>query len=103
MEVVEGVPFLAGIGLVLFGLGLLGVLFRRNLLVVLMSLELMLNGANVVLLAASRLHANVEGQILALFVIAIAAAEVGIGLGLILLLFRREGTLDLSRFQNMRF
>jgi NADH-quinone oxidoreductase subunit K len=92
-----------GVGVTLFALGLMGVLIRRNLLVVLMALELMLNGANVILLGASRIHGNIEGHILALFVIAIAAAEVGIGLGIILLLYSRSRTLDLSRFQKMKF
>lgn len=99
----DSIPFLIGVGFALFALGFLGVLFRRNLLIVLMSLELMLNGANVILLTASRIHALVEGHILALLVIAIAAAEVGVGLGIILLLFRREQTLDLSRFNQMKF
>jgi NADH-quinone oxidoreductase subunit K len=99
----SGIPFLIGTGLTLFALGLMGVLIRRNLLVVLMALELMLNGANVILLGGSRIHGNIEGHILALFVIVLAAAEVGIGLGIILLLYNRSSTLDLSRFRQMKF
>lgn len=82
----------------LFSLGVFGVLARRNAVLVLMSVELMLNGVNVNLVAfdawwADALHA---GQVLTLFVITIAAAEVGVGLAIVLLVFRNRGTSDLD-------
>jgi NADH-quinone oxidoreductase subunit K len=82
----------------LFSLGVFGVLARRNAVLVLMSVELMLNGVNINLVAfdawwADALHA---GQVLTLFVITIAAAEVGVGLAIVLLVFRNRGTSDLD-------
>jgi NADH-quinone oxidoreductase subunit K len=82
----------------LFSLGVFGVLARRNAVLVLMSVELMLNGVNINLVAfdawwADALHA---GQVLTLFVITIAAAEVGVGLAIVLLVFRTRGTSDLD-------
>ena len=77
----------------LFVIGLLGVMLRRNVLIVLMSIELMLNGANVALVAFSRFHGNLDGQVLAMFTIAVAAAEAAVGLAIVVSLFRsRTGT-----------
>lgn len=77
----------------LFIIGLLGVLLRRNVLIVLMGIELMLNSANIALVAFSRLWGNHDGQILAMFTIAVAAAEAAVGLAIVVSLFRaREGT-----------
>ncbi len=75
---------------VLFGLGLLGVMVRRNLLVVYMSLELMLNAANLALVAFSRFNNNVQGQVMVFLIITVAAAEVAVGLALIVALYRRR-------------
>jgi NADH-quinone oxidoreductase subunit K len=74
----------------LFTLGLVGVLARRSLLVVYMSLELMLNAANLALVAFSRYHQNLDGQIMVFFIITVAAAEVAVGLALIVALFRQR-------------
>ena len=74
----------------LFCLGLLGVIVRRNLLVIYMSLELMLNAANLALVAFSRFNNNLNGQILVFFIITVAAAEVSVGLALIVALYRRR-------------
>jgi NADH-quinone oxidoreductase subunit K len=72
----------------LFSLGLLGVILRRNLLNIYMSLEVMLNAANLALVAFSRYNENLDGQILVFFIITVAAAEVAVGLALIVALFR---------------
>ena len=96
-------PFVAAVSLALFSLGLLGLLFRRNLLILLLSLELMFNGVNLLILLGSRLHQAVEGHILVLLVIAIAACEVAVGLGIVLLLFRRRQTLDVTQYRVLRF
>ncbi len=74
----------------LFCLGLMGVLVRRNLLVIYMSLELMLNAANLSLVACSRYNNNPDGQIFVFFIITVAAAEVAVGLALIVALYRRR-------------
>lgn len=72
----------------LFSLGLIGVVVRRNLLVIYMSLELMLNAANLALVALSRFHNNLNGQVMVFFIITVAAAEVSVGLALIVALYR---------------
>ena len=74
----------------LFCLGLLGVITRRNLLVMYMSLELMLNAANLALVSFSRFNNNLNGQVLVFFIITVAAAEVSVGLALIVALFRKR-------------
>jgi NADH-quinone oxidoreductase subunit K len=80
------------VSILLFALGLLGVMLRRNLLVIFMSLELMLNAANLALVAFSRYSGRVDGQMLVFFVITVAAAEVAVGLALIVALYRRRQT-----------
>ncbi|MGH3310397.1 MAG: NADH-quinone oxidoreductase subunit NuoK [Streptomyces sp.] len=73
---------------VLFTIGAAGVLIRRNAIVVFMSVELMLNAANLTLVAFSRIHGNLDGQIMAFFVMVVAAAEVVVGLAIIVMLYR---------------
>ena len=80
------------ISVLLFCLGLLGVIVRRNVLVIYMSLELMLNAANLALVAFSRFNNNLDGQIIVFFVITVAASEVAVGLALIVALYRRRHT-----------
>ena len=77
---------------VLFCLGVLGVLMRRNALVVFMSIELMLNAVNLTLVTFGRMRGTLDGQVLAFFVIAVAAAEVVVGLAIIVAMFRRKQT-----------
>lgn len=91
---------------VLFGIGVLGFLIRRNTIIVLMSVELMLNAANLTLLGASRMHSapgapSLEGPIFAIFVIAIAAAEAGVGLALIIALYRLRRTVEADAVSEM--
>src|SRR5207248_10693630 len=76
----------------LFCLGLLGVIVRRNLLVIYMSLELMLNAANLALVSFSRFSNNLDGQVFVFFIITVAAAEVAVGLALIVALYRKRQT-----------
>ena len=87
---------------VLFCLGVYGVLARKNGVLVLMSIELMLNAVNINLIAFGALHDTVVGQVFALFVIAIAAAEVGVGLAIILLIFRNRADIDIDELDSMR-
>ena len=86
----------------LFGTGALGVLLRRSPLIVLLSLEIMLNGANLALIAFSRHHGESSGQIFALAVMAVAASEVVVGLGLIVAMARRRLTLDVDKLTTLR-
>ncbi|MBX3731311.1 MAG: hypothetical protein RIS76_1779 [Verrucomicrobiota bacterium] len=86
----------------LFSLGLFGVLARRNLLVIYMSLELMLNAANLALVAFSRYNANLKGQVMVFFIITVAAAEVAVGLALIVALYRKRGTAHVEDLNSLR-
>ena len=86
----------------LFATGALGVLIRRNPLIVLLSLEIMLNGANLALIAFSRHAGNGAGQIFALSVMAVAAAEVCVGLGLVVAIHRRKLALDVDELSELR-
>jgi NADH-quinone oxidoreductase subunit K len=86
----------------MFATGALGVLLRRSPLIVLLSLELMLNGGNLALIAVSRQHGNGSGQIFALSVMAVAASEVVVGLGLIVAMARRNLTLDVDKLTSLR-
>ncbi|MBV8257590.1 MAG: NADH-quinone oxidoreductase subunit NuoK [Actinobacteria bacterium] len=86
----------------LFGTGALGVLIRRNPLIVLLSLEIMLNGGNLALVALSRHWRNGAGQIFALSVMAVAASEVCVGLGLVVAIHRRRLALDVDRLSELR-
>ena len=87
---------------ILFCLGVYGVLARKNAVLVLMSIELMLNAVNINLIAFGALRDNVIGQVFSLFVIAIAAAEVGVGLAIVLLIFRNRADIDLDELAQMK-
>jgi NADH-quinone oxidoreductase subunit K len=97
-----GVAWYLAVAAFLFGIGALGVMIRRSPLIVLLSLEIMLNGANLALIAFSRLHGNGDGQIFALAVMAVAASEVVVGLGLIVAMARRRLELDVDRLTSLR-
>jgi len=86
----------------LFCVGVYGVLARKNGVLVLMSVELILNAVNVNLVAFGAFHNTVVGQVFALFVIAIAAAEVGVGLAIVLLIYRNKQSIDLSEVDLMK-
>ena len=87
---------------VLFSLGLLGVIMRRNLLVIYMCLELMLNAANLALVAMSRFNGKLDGQIMVFFIITVAAAEVAVGLALIVALYRKRQTAHVEDLTSMK-
>ena len=86
----------------LFCLGLLGVMVRRNVLVMYMSLELMLNAANLAFVAISRFNNNIDGQVIVFFIITVAAAEVSVGLALIVALYRRRQTTHVEDLATLR-
>ncbi len=87
---------------VLFCIGVYGVLARRNGVMVLMSIELILNAVNINLVAFAAMNDDIGGQVFALFVIAVAAAEVGVGLAIILLIYRNRTSIDLEELDLMK-
>ena len=86
----------------IFAIGAVGVLVRRNPLVVLLCLELMLNAGNLALVSFSRAHGNEDGQIFALIVMVVAACEVAVGLGLIVAIFRRRLPIDVDELRELQ-
>ena len=90
------------LSLALFGLGTLGVFLRRNVITVLMSIELMLNGANLAFVAFSRAAGTLDGQVLVFFVMVVAAAEAAVGLAIVIALNRHKDTLDVDAFSVMK-
>jgi NADH-quinone oxidoreductase subunit K len=88
---------------VLFGIGMIGVLARRNVIIILMSIELMLNSANLALVTFSRYLGNINGQIFAFLVMVVAACEVAVGLAIILALFRNKDTVDVDKVNIMKW
>ena len=88
---------------VLFLIGTTGVLIRRNAIVVLMSIELMLNGANLSFVAFARQYGMADGHIYVFLAITVAAAEAAIGLALVMLLFRNKGTVNIDEVKSLRW
>jgi len=86
---------------ILFAIGLLGAIRRKNLLMLFFATEIMLNAVNIGMAAISKFHGDLTGQIFAFFIVAIAASEVAVGLGLLILWFKRKNTLDLDSLQKM--
>jgi len=87
----------------MFVIGLMGILIRRNFLIILFSVELMLNAANINLVAFSRSYGEVDGQIISLFVIVIAAAEAAVGLAIIIVLFRKKATTNVDEIDLLKW
>ena|ERR1700747_1743498 len=88
---------------VVFAIGVIGVLIRRNFIVILMSIELMLNAVNLTFIAFSRFLGSMEGQVIVFFVMAVAAAEAVVGLGIIIAVSRHRQTLDPSEMQLLKW
>src|SRR6476661_6819515 len=93
--------FLA-LGAVLFAIGVGGVLLRRNILIIMMSIELMLNAANLTVITFARMHGDQSGHSFALIVIAVAAAEVAVGLAIVVALFRGRRNIDVDRLNLLK-
>lgn len=90
------------LSIILFSIGLLGVITRRNVFTVFMSIELMLNAANLAFVAIARLHETMDGHVLALMVMAVAAAEAALALAVIILLHKHKGNLDTNVFSLLK-
>jgi NADH-quinone oxidoreductase subunit K len=91
------------LGAAVFAIGVIGVLVRRNLIVVLMSIELMLNAVNLTFIAFSRYLGSMQGQVIVFFVMAVAAAEAVIGLAIIIAVFRHRRSLDPQEMQLLKW
>lgn len=87
---------------ILFALGALGVLIRRNAIIIFMSVELMLNAANLLFVAFARSFGSLNGQIYVFFVIAVAAAEVAVGLAIIVAIFRTKQSIDIDEMSSLK-
>ena len=87
----------------LFMIGVMGVMLRRNIIIIFMSIELMLNAVNINLAAFSEQWQNAVGQVFAIFVIAVAAAEAAVGLGILLAFYRNKDTLNIDEMTSMRW
>src|SRR5713101_4718650 len=90
------------VGAILFGLGMIGFLARRNFIIMFLSAEMMLQGISINLVAFARYRGNLQGQAFVLFILAVAACEAGIALAMILMLYRRRKSLDVSLWQDLR-
>ncbi len=91
------------LGAVLFSIGVVGVLTRRNILIIFMSIELMLNAVNLNLVAFSDRLQSLDGQVFAIFVITIAVAEAAVGLGIVIALFRNQETINIDALDRMKW
>ena len=91
------------LGAALFTIGVVGVLTRRNILVILMSIELMMNAVNINLIAFSGYLGQVTGQVFAIFVITVAAAEAAVGLGIVIAMFKNKETMNINEIDIMKW
>ncbi|MBM3144692.1 MAG: NADH-quinone oxidoreductase subunit NuoK [Chloroflexi bacterium] len=96
------VTYYVGLSAVLFAIGALGVLIRRNAIIIFMSIELMLNAANLAFVAFAREYGALSGQIFVFFVMTVAAAEVAVGLALIVAIFRTKQSIDVDQMSSLK-
>ena len=90
------------VGALLFGIGMIGFMSRRNMIIMFLSVEMMLQGVSLSLVAWGRFHDDFGGQMLVVFIITVAACEAAVALALILMLYRRRGSLDVALWQELR-
>ncbi len=90
------------LAMILFCIGTLGIVLRRNIIMVMMSIELLLNAINLVFVSASTYNQNLDGQVMVFFVITVAACEAAIGLAMVIALFRKYGTIDTQFLRTLR-
>ena len=96
------ITYYLGLSAILFTIGALGVLIRRNAIIIFMSVELMLNSANLVFVAYARYFGSMNGQIFVFFIMAVAAAEVAVGLALIVAIFHTKQSIDVDEISNLK-
>jgi NADH-quinone oxidoreductase subunit K len=90
------------LSVILFCIGVFGVLYRRNAIIVFMSIEIMLNAVNLLFVAFSTYHQDAEGQVFVFFSMAVAAAEVAVGLAILVAIFRNIGSIDIANLKNLK-
>ena len=95
-------PLIIGLSIILFSLGVIGVLVRRNAIIIFMSVELMLNAANLAFIAFARSLNQIDGQVLVFFVMVVAAAEVAVGLALIVAIFRTKRSINVDDINQLK-
>jgi NADH-quinone oxidoreductase subunit K len=91
------------LSMILFAIGVTGVLFRRNAIIIFMCIELMLNAVNLMLVAFSTMHSDPGGQVMVFFIMAVAAAEVAVGLAILVMLFRNIGSVDINVLSRLKW
>ena len=91
------------LSVILFVVGVMGVLFRRNTIIIFMCIELMLNAVNLLLVAFSTMHADPGGQVMVFFIMAVAAAEVAVGLAILVMIFRNVGGVDINLLNKLKW
>ena len=96
------ISYYVGLSAILFAIGALGVLIRRNAIIIFMSIELMLNAANLAFVAFARAYESLSGQVFVFFIITVAAAEVAVGLALIVAIFRTKQSIDVDQMSNLK-
>ena len=96
------ISYYVGLSAILFILGAMGVLLRRNLIVMFMSIELMLNSANLAFVAYAREYLSMDGQVFVFFVMAVAAAEVAVGLSLVVAIFRTRQNINVDELNSLK-
>ncbi len=104
-QIVQGVPLMwyVWLSIVLFSIGVTGVLYRRNAIVIFMCVELMLNAVNLLFVAFSRFWGDAGGQVFVFFIMAVAAAEVAVGLAILMMIFRNTKSTDIDFLNKLKF
>jgi NADH-quinone oxidoreductase subunit K len=105
MKTAQGIPldYYLWLSAALFTIGVLGVLFRRNAIVIFMCIELMLNAVNLLLVAFSNYYSDASGQVFVFFIMAVAAAEVAVGLAILMLMYRNTKTTDINILNRLKW
>lgn len=105
MKTLQGIPldYYLWLSAALFSIGVLGVLFRRNAIVIFMCIELMLNAVNLLLVAFSNYYSDASGQVFVFFIMAVAAAEVAVGLAILMLMYRNTKTTDINILNRLKW
>lgn len=98
-----GIDWFLGLSAIMFAIGIVGVLIRRNAIVIFMCVELMLNAVNLSLVSFASFHGNIDGIVLVFFALAVAAAEAVVGLAIIIAIFRNNLTVDVSKINLLRW
>ena len=97
------VEYYLGLASILFTIGVMGVLFRRNAIIVFMCIELMLNAVNLLLTAFSTLHGDAGGQVMVFFIMAVAAAEVAVGLAILVMIYNNIRSVDINELSKLKW